>query len=48
VTGKVGLGGVDNAFAALKNAEKHAKILIDPASAATLPVDEALSPRGRR
>jgi threonine dehydrogenase-like Zn-dependent dehydrogenase len=32
VTGTVGLAGVDAAFAALGTAEKHAKILIDPAS----------------
>ncbi|MGQ0699607.1 MAG: zinc-binding dehydrogenase [Panacagrimonas sp.] len=37
VTGTVGLGGVENAFAALADPEKHAKILIDPASAATQP-----------
>ena len=30
ITGKVGLAGVDNAFAALGNPETHAKILIDP------------------
>ena len=37
ITGKVGLAGVDNAFAALGNPETHAKILIDPSSAATEP-----------
>jgi threonine dehydrogenase-like Zn-dependent dehydrogenase len=37
ITGKVGLAGVDNAFAALGNPETHAKILIDPRSAATEP-----------
>ena len=37
ITGKVGLDGVDNAFAALGNPETHAKILIDPSSAATEP-----------
>ena len=35
--GKVGLDGVDNAFAALGNPETHAKILIDPSSTATEP-----------
>jgi len=38
VTGTVGLNGVDNAFTALKDPEKHAKILIDPSSAAAAPV----------
>jgi threonine dehydrogenase-like Zn-dependent dehydrogenase len=38
LTGVVGLDGVANAFAALKDPELHAKILIDPASAATQPV----------
>ena len=37
VTGEVGLEGVDNAFSALADPEKHAKILIDPKSAATQP-----------
>ncbi|MFO1408730.1 MAG: zinc-binding dehydrogenase [Steroidobacteraceae bacterium] len=37
VTGTVGLGGVDAAFTALGDPERHAKILIDPASAATAP-----------
>jgi threonine dehydrogenase-like Zn-dependent dehydrogenase len=37
ITGTVGLSGVDAAFAALGNAEEHAKILIDPASTATVP-----------
>jgi threonine dehydrogenase-like Zn-dependent dehydrogenase len=37
ITGTVGLGGVDNAFEALKDPEAHAKILIDPKSAATSP-----------
>lgn len=36
ITGTVGLDGVDGAFAALGNPEVHAKILIDPASGATL------------
>jgi threonine dehydrogenase-like Zn-dependent dehydrogenase len=35
-TGTVGLNGVADAFAALGNPEKHAKILIDPTSDATL------------
>jgi threonine dehydrogenase-like Zn-dependent dehydrogenase len=37
ITGTVGLGGVDAAFTALGDPEKHAKILIDPASRSTLP-----------
>jgi threonine dehydrogenase-like Zn-dependent dehydrogenase len=37
ITGTVGLDGVENAFAALGNPETHAKILIDPSSAATEP-----------
>ncbi|RDI46678.1 zinc-binding dehydrogenase [Nocardia mexicana] len=37
ITGTVGLDGVDNAFAALASPEEHAKILVDPASAATAP-----------
>ncbi|GAA5152861.1 zinc-binding dehydrogenase [Pseudonocardia eucalypti] len=37
VTGQVGLDGVDGAFTALGNPEKHAKILIDPRAAATTP-----------
>jgi threonine dehydrogenase-like Zn-dependent dehydrogenase len=37
VTGTVGLDGVDNAFTALGDPESHAKILIDPRSAATTP-----------
>jgi threonine dehydrogenase-like Zn-dependent dehydrogenase len=38
ITGTVGLHGVDAAFAALADPEQHAKILIDPKSAATAPV----------
>ncbi len=38
LTGIVGLEGVTNAFAALADAERHAKILIDPRSATTAPV----------
>jgi len=38
VTGTVGLAGVGSAFAALGNPEVHAKILIDPKSAAAEPV----------
>jgi threonine dehydrogenase-like Zn-dependent dehydrogenase len=34
VTGTVGLGGVETAFEALSSAESHAKVLIDPQSAA--------------
>jgi threonine dehydrogenase-like Zn-dependent dehydrogenase len=37
VTGEVGLHGVDAAFAALGDPDRHAKILVDPASAAALP-----------
>jgi threonine dehydrogenase-like Zn-dependent dehydrogenase len=37
VTGVVGLAGVDAAFDALGSPEAHAKILIDPRSAATAP-----------
>jgi threonine dehydrogenase-like Zn-dependent dehydrogenase len=37
VTGTVGLDGVANAFDALGDPEKHAKVLIDPASDATTP-----------
>jgi len=37
ITGRVGLDGVENAFAALGNPETHAKILIEPSSAATQP-----------
>jgi hypothetical protein len=37
ITGTVGLGGVEAAFSALGDPERHAKILIDPTSAATAP-----------
>jgi threonine dehydrogenase-like Zn-dependent dehydrogenase len=37
VTGEVGLDGVDAAFTALGDPEQHAKILIDPRSAAVAP-----------
>lgn len=37
ITGTVGLAGVENAFTALGNPERHAKIMIDPRSAATQP-----------
>ena len=37
VTGTVGLDGVETAFQALGDPEKHAKIMIDPASRATAP-----------
>jgi threonine dehydrogenase-like Zn-dependent dehydrogenase len=37
ITATVGLPGVDAAFAALGHAEEHAKILVDPASAAAAP-----------
>ena len=36
ITGKVGLGGVEGAFAALSHPDTHAKILIDPQSDATV------------
>jgi threonine dehydrogenase-like Zn-dependent dehydrogenase len=38
VTGSVGLQGVEAAFSALGDPEAHAKILVDPKSAATAPV----------
>lgn len=38
ITGLVGLDGVANAFDALRDPEVHAKILVDPASAARAPV----------
>jgi threonine dehydrogenase-like Zn-dependent dehydrogenase len=37
ITGTVGLDGVDAAFAALADPEAHAKILVDPRSAAIAP-----------
>jgi len=37
ITGEVGLSGVDAAFAALGDPNRHAKILVDPASTAALP-----------
>jgi threonine dehydrogenase-like Zn-dependent dehydrogenase len=37
ITGRVGLEGVEAAFAALGSPETHAKILVDPASTATAP-----------
>jgi threonine dehydrogenase-like Zn-dependent dehydrogenase len=43
LTGVVGLGGVENAFAALGDPERHAKILIDPASAAVAPLKPAFA-----
>ncbi len=39
VTGIVGLPGVEAAFEALGNPERHAKILIDPGSSAAAPTD---------
>jgi threonine dehydrogenase-like Zn-dependent dehydrogenase len=42
ITGEVGLEGVDPAFAALGDPERHAKILIDPRSASKEPA----APRG--
>jgi threonine dehydrogenase-like Zn-dependent dehydrogenase len=38
ITGTVGLEGVDAAFTALAGPERHAKILVDPASGATEPI----------
>jgi threonine dehydrogenase-like Zn-dependent dehydrogenase len=35
ITGEVGLAGVDAAFTALGDPEKHAKVLIDPRSTST-------------
>lgn len=43
ITGVVGLGGVANAFDALKDPEAHAKILIDPRSAALTPVSVSIT-----
>src|SRR4051812_11571505 len=37
ITGEVGLDGVAAAFAALGDPERHAKVLVDPRSAATAP-----------
>jgi threonine dehydrogenase-like Zn-dependent dehydrogenase len=37
ITGEVGLDGVDAAFDALGDPERHAKILIDPRSTASAP-----------
>ncbi len=37
LTGAVGLAGVENAFGALADPERHAKILVDPKSPATAP-----------
>jgi threonine dehydrogenase-like Zn-dependent dehydrogenase len=42
VTGEVGLAGVEAAFSALGDPERHAKILIDPRSAATEPAGPEL------
>jgi threonine dehydrogenase-like Zn-dependent dehydrogenase len=42
ITGEVGLEGVDAAFAALGAPQRHAKILIDPHSAATTPYETPL------
>jgi threonine dehydrogenase-like Zn-dependent dehydrogenase len=44
ITGEVGLEGVDAAFDALGDAERHAKILIDPRSAAAEPAPYAAAP----
>lgn len=43
VTGIVGLDGVASAFDALRDPETHAKILIDPASAARSPEPVAIA-----
>ena len=40
VTGTVGLAGVNAAFAALGDPDKHAKIIIDPKSAAVPTADD--------
>jgi hypothetical protein len=42
ITGVVGLHGVADAFEALKDPEKHAKILVDPKSMANSPVAPTL------
>ncbi len=47
VTGEVGLPGVGNAFDALGDAERHAKILIDPLSPAREPVPATPAPPRR-
>jgi threonine dehydrogenase-like Zn-dependent dehydrogenase len=47
VTGTVGLPGVAAAFEALADPEKHAKILIDPASPAAVPTAVSLSRRAQ-
>lgn len=38
ITGRVGLGGVAAAFEALRDPERHAKIIVDPSSSDTEPV----------
>ena len=43
ITGEVGLNGVDAAFGALADPEKHAKVLIDPESAAAEPLPTGAS-----
>lgn len=45
ITGEVGLGGVEAAFDALRDPNRHAKILIDPTSAVTQP-DRSTQPAG--
>ena len=47
VTGVVGLDGVDAAFTALGDPERHAKILIDPRSAVAEPQKVSLPPVSR-
>jgi len=43
VTAEVGLDGVEPAFAALADPEKHAKVLIDPSSSVSEPAGDARS-----
>jgi len=43
VTGVVGLQGVDAAFTALADPERHAKILIDPTSGAVEPLNVSVA-----
>lgn len=47
ITGTVGLGGVEAAFAALGDPETHAKVLIDPAATAVEPAPSAAQPEAR-
>jgi threonine dehydrogenase-like Zn-dependent dehydrogenase len=44
VTAEVGLDGVEAAFAALADPEKHAKVLIDPSSSVSEPAAPTMAP----